>query len=61
MLITLLQILIIVVIGGICFWAIDKFCTDARLGYLLKALAVIVCLIAALIRLAPLLGVGPLI
>jgi surface polysaccharide O-acyltransferase-like enzyme len=32
-------ILIIVVIGAILFWVIDKFCPDARLAQLLKLLA----------------------
>jgi hypothetical protein len=31
-------ILIIVVVGAILFWVIDKFCPDRRLGYLLKLL-----------------------
>ena len=32
----LIGVLIIVVVGAICFWAIDKFATDGRLANLLK-------------------------
>jgi hypothetical protein len=32
----LINILIVVVVGAICFWAIDKFVRDGRLGNLLK-------------------------
>jgi formate hydrogenlyase subunit 4 len=49
-------ILIIVVIGAILFWVIDKFCPDARLAQLLKVLVVLVCLGAIVNRLLPLLG-----
>jgi uncharacterized membrane protein YeaQ/YmgE (transglycosylase-associated protein family) len=49
-------ILIIVVIGAILFWVIDKFCPDARLAQLLKLLVVLVCLAAIVNRLLPLLG-----
>jgi small-conductance mechanosensitive channel len=49
-------ILIIVVIGAILFWVIDKFCPDARLAQLLKLLVVLVCLGAIVARLLPLLG-----
>jgi hypothetical protein len=49
-------ILIIVVIGAILFWVIDKFCPDARLAQLLKLLVVLVCLGAIVNRLLPLLG-----
>jgi hypothetical protein len=45
-------ILIIVVIGAILFWVIDKFCPDARLALLV----VLVCLGAIVARLLPLLG-----
>jgi F0F1-type ATP synthase assembly protein I len=47
--------LIIVVVGAICFWAIDKFATDGRLN-LLKLLVVLVCLGAILQRVLPLTG-----
>jgi hypothetical protein len=49
-------ILIIVVIGAILFWVIDKFSPDARLAQLLKLLVVLVCLAAIVSRLLPLLG-----
>ena len=44
MLTLVIGILIIVVIGAILFWVIDKFCPDARLAQLLKLLVVLVCL-----------------
>src|SRR4051812_47198761 len=47
----LIGILIIVVVGAICFWAIDKFATDGRLANLLKLLVVLVCLGAIIQRL----------
>jgi hypothetical protein len=34
----LIGVVIIVVVGAICFWAIDKFATDSRLANLLKLL-----------------------
>jgi uncharacterized membrane protein YvlD (DUF360 family) len=52
----IIGILIIIVIGAILFWVIDKFCPDARLGKLLKLLVVLVCLGAILARLLPILG-----
>ena len=36
----LIGVLIIFVVGAICFWAIDKFATDSRLANLLKLLVV---------------------
>ena len=50
----LIGVLIIVVVGAICFWAIDKFATDSRLANLLKLLVVLVCLGAILQRVLPL-------
>jgi hypothetical protein len=47
----LIGILIIVVVGAICFWAIEKFATDRRLANLLKLLVVLVCLGAIVQRL----------
>jgi hypothetical protein len=47
----LIGILIVVVVGAICFWAIDKFAADARLAKLLKLLVVLVCLGAIVQRL----------
>jgi len=56
----LIGILIIVVIGAICFWAIDKFATDRRLAQLLKLLVILICLAAILQRLLPMLGISGL-
>jgi hypothetical protein len=50
----LIGVLIIVVVGAICFWAIDKFATDSRLANLLKLLVVLVCLGAIFQRVLPL-------
>jgi hypothetical protein len=50
----LIGVLIIVVVGAICFWAIDKFATDGRLANLLKLLVVLICLGAILQRVLPL-------
>ena len=49
-------ILITIVVGAILFWAIDRFCPDARLAKLLKLLVVLVCLASIVSRLLPLLG-----
>ncbi len=57
MLSALIGILIIVVIGAICFWAIDRFANDRRLAQLLKLLVILICLAAILQRILPLLGV----
>ena len=45
----LIGILIIVVVGAICFWAIEKFAPDAKLANLLCV--VLVCLGAIVQRL----------
>jgi F0F1-type ATP synthase assembly protein I len=47
----LVGILVVVVVGAICFWAIDKFANDRRLANLLKLLVVLVCLGAIVQRL----------
>jgi hypothetical protein len=47
----LIGILIVVVVGAICFWAIDRFSPDRRLANLLKLLVVLVCLGAIVQRL----------
>ncbi len=57
MLSVLIGVLIICVIGAICFWAIDKFARDARLANLLKLLVVLICLLAILQRVLPLAGI----
>jgi hypothetical protein len=58
MLLPLISALIIVVIGAILFWVIDKFVWSLRLANLLKILVVLICLAAILQRLLPVLGVG---
>jgi len=49
-------ILIIIVVGAILFWVIDRFCPEARLAQLLKLLVVLVCLGAIVNRVLPMLG-----
>lgn len=58
MLSVLIGILIICVVGAICFWAIDKFVNEARLAKLLKLLVVLICLGAILQRVLPLAGIS---
>jgi hypothetical protein len=58
MLLVLINILIICVVGAICFWAIEKFVRDGRLANLLKILVVLICIAAILQRLLPALGIG---
>ena len=58
MLSVLIAILIIVVVGAICFWLIDKFVNDGRLANLLKLLVVLICLAAILQRVLPLAGIN---
>jgi hypothetical protein len=58
MLLLLIHILIIVVIGAILFWLIDRFVRERRLAGLLKILVVLICLASILQRLLPILGVG---
>jgi uncharacterized membrane protein YwzB len=53
----LIGVLIIIVFGAICFWAIDKFVRDGRLAQLLKLLVVLICLAAILRRVLPLAGI----
>jgi uncharacterized membrane protein YwzB len=56
----LIGVLIIVVFGAICFWAIDKFVRDRRLAQLLKLLVVLICLASILQRILPVLGISGL-
>ncbi len=56
MLTLVIGILIIVVVGAILFWVIDKFSPDARLAQLLKLLVVLVCLGAIVNRVLPIIG-----
>jgi hypothetical protein len=58
MILVLIHILIIVVIGAIVFWVIDKYARDRRLANLLKLLVILVCVAAILQRLLPMLGVS---
>lgn len=58
MLLLLIGILITLVIGAICFWAIDRFVQDGRLAKLLKLLVVLICLASILQRLLVLAGVS---
>jgi hypothetical protein len=58
MLIVLINIAIVVVVGAIVFYLIDKYVRDKRLAGLLKILVALVCLVAILQRLLPALGVG---
>ena len=58
MLSLVIGILIICIVGAICFWVIDKFVGDSRLAGLLKLLVVLVCVAAILQRLLPLAGIN---
>ena len=58
MLSALIGVLIVCIVGAICFWAIDKFVNEARLANLLKLLVVLICLAAILQRVLPLAGIN---
>jgi uncharacterized membrane protein YvlD (DUF360 family) len=58
MLLVLINVLVIVVIGAILFWVIDRFVRDARLSNLLKILVALLCAAAILQRVLPALGIG---
>jgi hypothetical protein len=58
MLLVLINVLVIVVVGAILFYLIDRFVRDGRLANLLKILVVLICLAAILQRLLPVLGVS---
>ena len=58
MLLVLIGVLIICIVGALCFWAIDKFVNEARLANLLKLLVVLICLAAILQRVLPLAGIN---
>ena len=58
MLLVLINVLIIVVVGALIFYLIDRFVRDGRLANLLKILVVLICLAAILQRLLPALGVS---
>ena len=57
MLLLLIGILITVVVGAICFWAIDKFVRDGRLANLLKILVVLICAASILQRVLVMMGI----
>jgi hypothetical protein len=58
MIFVLINVLIIVVVGALLFYLIDRFVRDGRLANLLKILVVLICLAAILQRLLPVLGIG---
>ena len=58
MLMLLINVLIIIVVGAIGFYLIDRFVRDGRLGNLLKILVGLICLAAIVQRLLPVLGVN---
>jgi hypothetical protein len=58
MILLLINVLVIVVVGAIAFWAIDRFVSDGRLGNLLKILVVLICVAAIVQRLWPIIGGG---
>jgi uncharacterized membrane protein YvlD (DUF360 family) len=58
MLSVLIAVLIICVVGAICFWVIEKFVNDSRLANLLKLLVVLICAGAILARVLPLAGIN---
>jgi hypothetical protein len=53
MLLVLINVLVIIVVGAILFYLIDRFVGDGRLANLLKILVALVCLAAILQRLLP--------
>jgi hypothetical protein len=61
MLLLLINVLIIVVVGALCFYLIEKFVRDGRLANLLKILVVLICVLAILQRLLPALGLSGLL
>jgi hypothetical protein len=61
MLLLLINVLIIVVVGALCFYLIDRFVRDGRLANLLKILVALICILAILQRLLPALGLSGLL
>jgi hypothetical protein len=61
MLLLLINVLIIAVVGALCFYLIDKFVRDGRLANLLKILVALICILAILQRLLPALGLSGLL
>lgn len=58
MLVLLINVLIVVVVGAICFYLIDRFVRDRRLASLLKILVVLICALRILQMLLPGLGLN---
>jgi len=58
MLTLLINVLIIVVVGAILFYVIDRFVRERRLAGLLKILVALICLLAILRHLLPALGLS---
>ena len=58
MIFVLINVLVIIVVGAILFYLIDRFVRDGRLANLLKILVVLICLAAILQRLLPALSVS---
>ena len=58
MIFVLINVLIIVVVGALIFYLIDRFVRGGRLANLLKILVVLICLAAILQRLLPALRVS---
>jgi hypothetical protein len=61
MLLLLINVLIYVVVGALCFYLIDKFVRDGRLANLLKILVVLILVLAILRILLPALGLSGLL
>ena len=61
MLFVLIQVLIYVVVGALCFYLIDKFVRDRRLAQLLKILVALIVVLWILRMLLPTLGLGALL
>jgi hypothetical protein len=61
MLLLLINVLIIVVVGALCFYLIDKFVRDGRLANLLKILVALICILDILRLVLPALGLSGLL
>jgi hypothetical protein len=57
-LIVLVNIAIVIVVGAILFYLIDKYVRDKRLAGLFKILVALICIVDILRRLLPVLGAG---
>jgi hypothetical protein len=58
MLLLPINVLVVIVVGAICFYLIDRFVRDGRLENLLKILVVLICLASIVQRVLPALGVN---